>query len=84
MPFVFAISGASLYYAIGSRGALKFIDDKVRRLLVPLIVGVFSHAALMVYLERITHNQPPAILVWDEANAASDHTTSASCLVKMW
>jgi len=57
MPFIFVISGAALFYALGSRGALKFIDDKVRRLFVPLVVGVFTHAALMVYLERITHHQ---------------------------
>lgn len=57
MPLIFVISGASLFYALGSRGALKFIEDKVRRLFVPLVVGVFTHAMLMVYLERITHNQ---------------------------
>jgi surface polysaccharide O-acyltransferase-like enzyme len=57
MPFVFAISGAALFYALGSRGALKFVDDKVRRLLVPLVVGVFTAGMLMVYLERITHYQ---------------------------
>lgn len=57
MPFVFAISGASLFYALGSRGAWKFIADKLRRLAVPLVVGIFSHAALQVYLERITHRQ---------------------------
>jgi glucan biosynthesis protein C len=57
MPFIFVISGASLFYALGSRGVLKFIDDKVRRLFVPLLVGVFTHAMIMVYLERITHYQ---------------------------
>ena len=57
MPFIFAISGASLFYALRSRGTGKFIKDKVLRLLVPLIVGVFSHAMLQVYLERITHRQ---------------------------
>lgn len=57
MPFVFVISGASLYYALGSRGAGKFILDKVKRLFVPLIVGVFTHVILQVYLERLTHHQ---------------------------
>jgi len=57
MPVVFAISGASLFYALGSRGTWKFVEDKVRRLFVPLVVGVFSHAMLQVYLERVTHHQ---------------------------
>jgi peptidoglycan/LPS O-acetylase OafA/YrhL len=57
MPFVFVISGASLFYATGKGGVGQFIRDKVLRLLVPLVVGVFTHAALQVYLERITHGQ---------------------------
>jgi glucans biosynthesis protein C len=57
MPFIFAISGASLFYALNSRGTGKFIKDKVLRLIVPLIVGVFTHVMLQVYLERITHHQ---------------------------
>ncbi len=57
MPLVFVISGAAVFYALGARGALKFIDDKVRRLCVPLVVGVFTAGMLMVYLERITHYQ---------------------------
>ena len=57
MPFVFVISGASLFYAVGKSGAGQFIKDKVLRLLVPLVVGVFTHCALQVYLERLTHGQ---------------------------
>jgi len=57
MPFIFVISGASLFYALGSRGAWKFINDKVRRLFVPLMVGIFTHIMFQVYLERITHHQ---------------------------
>ena len=57
MPLIFAISGASLFYALNSHGTGKFIKNKVLRLLVPLIVGVFTHAMLQVYLERITHHQ---------------------------
>ena len=54
MPLVFVISGASLFYALGKGGAGKFIKDKVLRLLVPLVVGVFTHCALQVYLESRT------------------------------
>jgi len=55
MPLIFIISGASLYFALGKVG--KFVKDKVLRLLVPLVVGVFTHVALGVYLERLTHHQ---------------------------
>ncbi len=57
MPFVFVISGASLFYAVGKSGTGQFIKDKVLRLLVPLVVGAFTHLAFQVYLERITHGQ---------------------------
>ncbi len=56
MPAIFMVSGASLFFALsGSNG--KFIKDKVLRLLVPLVVGAFTHVAVQVYLERITHHQ---------------------------
>src|SRR5512139_3353761 len=58
MPLMFVISGASLLYALGKGGgAGKFLKDKVLRLLVPLVVGIFTHASLQVYLERLTHGQ---------------------------
>jgi glucan biosynthesis protein C len=57
MPLIFLISGASIFYAMNKGGAGKFFKDKVLRLLVPLLVVVFTHASLQVYLERITHGQ---------------------------
>jgi peptidoglycan/LPS O-acetylase OafA/YrhL len=57
MPFIFAISGASTFYSLGKRGRGQFVKDRTLRLLVPLVVGIFSHCALQIYLERITHGQ---------------------------
>jgi surface polysaccharide O-acyltransferase-like enzyme len=57
MPLIFLISGASIFYAMEKGGAGKFFKDKIVRLLVPLLVVVFTHASLQVYLERITHGQ---------------------------
>jgi glucans biosynthesis protein C len=57
MPVIFVISGASLFYAVGKGSAAGFIRDKVLRLLVPLAVGIFTHVALAVYLERSSHHQ---------------------------
>ena len=55
MPLIFVISGASLYFSVGK--LIKFINSKIRRLFVPLAVGVFTHVAIAVYLERLTHHQ---------------------------
>ena len=58
MPLMFAISGASLFYALGKEGgAGKFVKDKVLRLLVPLVVCAFTHASLQMYLQRLTHGE---------------------------
>jgi len=57
MPLIFVISGASIFYALGKGGFGKFLKDKVLRLLVPLLVGAFTHASLQVYLDRLTHGQ---------------------------
>ena len=56
MPLFFVISGASLFYAIGkSDGWRKFYVDKFLRLMIPLIIGSVTHAALQIYLERTSH-----------------------------
>jgi peptidoglycan/LPS O-acetylase OafA/YrhL len=57
MPIVFLISGASIFYAMNKGSAGAFFKDKALRLLVPLLVAVFTYAPLQVYLERITHAQ---------------------------
>ncbi len=61
MPFIFVISGTSLYLALGKSSLLhvagKFIKDKFLRLLVPLAVNVFSLTILQIYLERVSHRQ---------------------------
>ncbi len=57
MPFIFVISGAALYYALGSGGVVKFVNDKIRRLGVPLVIGIFTASVLMVYLERASHQE---------------------------
>jgi glucan biosynthesis protein C len=57
MPAIFIISGVATFYALGKREAGVFIKERTLRLLVPLVVGCFTHAAWQVYLERLNHNQ---------------------------
>ena len=55
MPLLWIVSGFSLFYAVGRSGTVKFVKDKVLRLVVPLVVGTLTHVSLQVYLERLTH-----------------------------
>jgi glucan biosynthesis protein C len=53
MPLIFIISGASVFYALGKPSPGKYIKSIVLRLLVPLVIGIFTHCALQVYVEAI-------------------------------
>lgn len=57
MPLCFIISGMSVFYALGKGRVSGFVKDKILRLFVPLVVGIFTHSALQVYLERASHGQ---------------------------
>ena len=57
MPLIFLISGASIFLALRPGGALRFLRDRVLRLLVPLAFGVLVLAPPQLYLERLTHGQ---------------------------
>ena len=54
MPLCFIVSGAAVFYALGKGSAGSFIKDKLLRLCVPLFVGIFTHSAWQVYLERVS------------------------------
>lgn len=41
MPLLFALAGASTYLALGKRTAGRYLSERVRRLLVPLVFGFF-------------------------------------------
>ena len=53
MPLIFIISGASVFYALGKARPGKYILGIIARLLVPLLVGIFTHIAYQVYLENL-------------------------------
>ena len=57
MPLMFVVSGAGVFFSLGKRGAGAFLKDRALRLLAPVAVGVFTHIAWQVYLERLTHGQ---------------------------
>ncbi len=57
MPLIFVISGASLFYASRKGNAAGFAWDKMLRLFVPLLVGIFTLSVTQVYVERVNHGQ---------------------------
>jgi len=52
MPILFAISGAATYFALGFRAAGQYLRERLLRLLVPFIVGVFTYIPLTTYIRR--------------------------------
>jgi glucan biosynthesis protein C len=56
MPLILLISGASLFYALGKTTPGRFIKGILARLFVPLVIGIFTHVVLQVYLENLSKN----------------------------
>jgi hypothetical protein len=58
MPLFFILSGIGIYHALAHRRWPQYLVSRVKRLLVPLLFGIFVVIApLQVYLERISHKQ---------------------------
>ena len=55
MPLLFAISGASIFFALRPGGAVRFLAERGLRLLVPLALGMLVLGPPQVYLQRLTH-----------------------------
>jgi len=54
---IFAISGASIFYALRPGGATRFLRERIFRLLIPLVFGILILAPPQLYLERLTHGE---------------------------
>lgn len=57
MPLFFVLSGMSSYYALRYLRAGRYVWTRTKRLVIPLIVGIFTHISLQVYIERVSHGQ---------------------------
>ena len=58
MPLFFIISGASLFHAMDKPGGFKkFYSNKFLRLMIPVLVAVITHAAVQIYLDRLSHHR---------------------------
>jgi hypothetical protein len=50
MPLLFVISGMGVWYSLRSRTATAFVGERLRRLGVPLLVGLLTLVPLQVWL----------------------------------
>ena len=57
MPLFFVLSAIAIYHALKKRTNAEFMRERVIRLLIPLVVGSFTHVMLQVYIERVTHGE---------------------------
>jgi glucans biosynthesis protein C len=57
MPIFFAISGITTLHALGRRSSKEFIRERLMRLGIPLVFGVFVLTPPQVFIERLTHQQ---------------------------
>ena len=57
MPLMFFIAGMAVWYSLGKRTAGEFVRERVRRLLVPFIVGLLVFLPLQMYI-AMKHREP--------------------------
>ena len=58
LPLLFLISGAGTYFALRTRTASTYLRERVRRLLLPLAVGMALVIPPQVYVERVSPWMP--------------------------
>jgi glucan biosynthesis protein C len=61
MPLLFVISGMGIWYSLRSRSAAAFARERLRRLLVPLLIGLVALVPLQVYLGRRRAGDPAPV-----------------------
>lgn len=57
LPILFVISGMGTYYALSKRTGLQFAQERIKRLLLPLIFGILVIVPPQVYLERLSKSE---------------------------
>lgn len=57
MPLMFLVSAYAIVHSLIRRANGQIISERFNRLMIPLLVGAFTHIALQVYIERVSHGQ---------------------------
>ena len=56
MPLMFLLAGVSASYSLSRRGYGKFIGERLRRLGIPLLIGLVINTPILSYVADLTHN----------------------------
>jgi len=57
LPILFVISGMGTYYALAKRSGGQFAKERIQRLFLPLVFGIFLIVPPQVYFERLDKGQ---------------------------
>ncbi len=57
MPLLFMISGAGTWYALKNISTGRYLLERTKRLLIPLMAGIFILVPVQVYIEKADHYQ---------------------------
>ncbi|MXV08681.1 MULTISPECIES: acyltransferase family protein [unclassified Xanthomonas] len=57
MPLLFVVAGAGMWFALQRRSTGQFLQERTKKLLLPLIVGMFLVVPPQIYYERLLHGQ---------------------------
>ena len=57
MPLLFVVSGMSIAFSLRSRTAVTFVQERVKRLLIPFLFGLLFLSPIQVYIERLHYHQ---------------------------
>jgi peptidoglycan/LPS O-acetylase OafA/YrhL len=52
MPLLFLVSGAATWFALGRRSPGRYVAERVGRLAIPFVVGVFALVPIQLYFGR--------------------------------
>src|SRR5438105_10081709 len=55
MPLLFVIAGAVAMFSLRQRGVGRYIGERARRLLLPVVFGMFVIVPPQIYWERVFH-----------------------------
>ena len=57
LPILFVISGMGTYYAFSKRNGASFAWERIKRLFIPLVIGMLLIVPPQIYIERLANNQ---------------------------
>jgi fucose 4-O-acetylase-like acetyltransferase len=63
MPLLFVLAGASTYFALGQRTGIDYLRERMQRLLIPFVFGVFVVVPPQGFYAMLTNGVDPGSYV---------------------